>query len=791
MATGLDLGNLLVHLRADASQFNMIIGRAMRTMKRYAKFAAVAGVAQLTLSVREYAKFEEQMANVATMLDEQTMRYMPAYGDAIKQMAMEFGEGTATLSKGLYDILSASIPPAKALKVLAVSVKAAKAGMTTTAIAADAITTVLNSYGLAAEEAGRISDVLFAIIKRGKLTFAELAPNIGKVAAIASTAGLSFEEVGAAIATMTRAGLQADLATTSLRAVMNAFIKPGPEAAAFAMEKFGFELSSATLRSIGLTGVLEKLKGATAEQLAIIMPNIRGLAGFAAALKQAEKNADDLDLMLNSLGLTQEAYEKMTNTLMHAFNRFWQAIKITFVQIGSYLDPAVEKATSIMREWISVHQLEIGIVFVNTMKAMVQATQLFVNQIRQLNLYWTSFVIRIKQTHILLLEMLKLAPVVRGLGELLARKRGDLTLVDEIKKIKAEINLLEKKADDLALAFVKSSPGIDKFFDTLIANLEKVKEELEFEKNARDLQRAMQPAIDMQKKMADAIAKILKLREKAIKVAKDEASIQIPEITKGQGQIQEMLDALSQEYELLGLISEERERAIDFVKFQVLVEKELGKGTENALIVMEQYRAAWDKIIAGKMGWPAFTQQMRQWSDSATNIWQNFGEVAVNALDRIGNEFANFLMEGKANFTDFAKSVMKDLLAIAIRAQIVVPLAQALGFMSVPTGAGAGAGVTSGTVQSHALGAYGGGLQHGGSVEKTGWAVVHKGEKFSGVNNEVGIGKAPNIIINNNTGQRMEQERPALFDGENWVANIVIKKIASGGPLKDAIKEIR
>ena len=145
MAMGLDLGNLLVHLRADSSQFNRIIGGAMRTMKRYAKYAAVAGTAQLTLSVRAYAKFEEQMANVSTMLDEHTMKYMPAYGEAIKQMAMEFGEGTDTLSKGLYDILSASVAPAKAMKVLAVSAKAAKAGMTSTAVAADAITTILNS----------------------------------------------------------------------------------------------------------------------------------------------------------------------------------------------------------------------------------------------------------------------------------------------------------------------------------------------------------------------------------------------------------------------------------------------------------------------------------------------------------------------------------------------------------------------------------------------------------------------------------------------------------------------
>ena len=362
-AAGLDLGNLLVHLSADASQFKRVMNSATTRMRRfadtfrnigremvkYSKVAAVAATGYAAISVKAFASFEEQMANVSTMLDEQTMHYMPQYEKALKSMAIEFGEGTETLSRGLYDILSASIAPNKALMVLTASVKAARAGMTDTATAADAITTILNSYGLAAEEAGRVSDVLFAIVKRGKLTFGGLAPNIGKVASIASTANLSFEELGAAIATMTRAGLQVDLATTSLRAMLNTFIKPTPTAIQLAKD-FGFELSSATLQAIGLTGVLEKLKGATAEELAALMPNVRGLAGFAAALKNAEKQTDDLRLMLNSTGLTQVAFEKMTNTLMHTFRRWWQSIKIMSVSVGSYFAPAIRRLVDIATE---------------------------------------------------------------------------------------------------------------------------------------------------------------------------------------------------------------------------------------------------------------------------------------------------------------------------------------------------------------------------------------------------------------------------------------------------------
>lgn len=716
MAMGLNLGNLLVHLRADDSNFTRIMGGAMRTMKRYAKYAAIAGMAQLTLSVRSYAKFEEQMSNVSTMLDEHTMKYMPAYEKAVKSMAMEFGEGTDTLSKGLYDILSASVAPAKALKVLQVSAKAAKAGMTSTAVAADAITTVLNSYGLAAEEAGRISDILFATVKRGKTTFAELAPNIGKVAAIAATANLSFEEVSAALATMTRAGLQADLATTSLRSIMNSFLKPTEDAAAMARQ-FGLELSSATLQSIGLTGVLKKLKNATAEQLAAIMPNVRGLAGFAAALKQAEEMADDLDLMLNSLGLTQIAYDKMTNTLMHTFRQFWQTIKMTSVTLGSYLEPAVKKATETMREWISVHQPEIGIVFVRTIKAMVESIQWLSKHLRALPMYWKQFSIEAYKAQI---AIYKIADAMTNLDELFAWIRGDTgTYKEEVVRLQKEVDGLTTEVANLALGFVKSESGIDSFFNILIGGLEKAKKELEDDKALRDMR----------------------------------------------ARWKNVYNELEKNKELIKDVAETN------------LEQTMKDITEATKEVAEQFGP--------------FGKEIDRWGTKANDVWKRMGEGGARALDSISDTLTELVMKGKADFASLAKAILADLLQITIRwqmAQVMMGLMPGLPW-----------GTTVAPISTGLTSPHGGpaaptamlGVQHGGEIAKTGWAVVHKGETYSGVNNEMGMGKPPNVIINNNTGQPMEQESTPSFDGENWVANIVIKKITSGGPMKDAIKGIR
>ena len=220
----------------------------------------------LTGAVAAAANFEKQMAMVHTLLFEGNVRFMEPYARRLQELAVIYADSTQSLSKGLYDVLSATIPANRALGVLQASARAGAAGMTTTAVAADAITTILNSYGLAASRATDISDMLFSVVVRGKTTFAELVHQIGQAAAGASVAGLTLEEFGASISTITRAGIPTSRAMTSLSAILRSFLAPTRSAIKLA-KQFNLQLSVGTVRRIGLLGVLKQLKNASAEEL--------------------------------------------------------------------------------------------------------------------------------------------------------------------------------------------------------------------------------------------------------------------------------------------------------------------------------------------------------------------------------------------------------------------------------------------------------------------------------------------------------------------------------------------
>ena len=354
-------GAAYVELTVENSALIRGLKAAQTKLKNFSRSVTAAGKKLLGISAilampfiggaKTFADFEQQMANVSTMLDEPA-KHMDSFKKGIRKMSVEFGEGTDTLAKGLYDILSASIAPAMALDVLAVSAKAAKAGLTDTGVAADAITTILNSYGLSADQAQSVSDLLFATVKKGKTTFAELAPSIGMVASTAASANVPLEELGAAIATMTRNGVKTDNAVTALTSIIAAFLKPSKEAAAYA-KSLGFEMSSATLKAEGLQGVFERIKKLPPDAISRLFPKIRALRGVLPALRNMQGFAADIELMKNRAGMTETAFAKMSKTLSMAFNKLKQAGLLALSVIGEALADDLRKAAGVFMRVIS------------------------------------------------------------------------------------------------------------------------------------------------------------------------------------------------------------------------------------------------------------------------------------------------------------------------------------------------------------------------------------------------------------------------------------------------------
>jgi TP901 family phage tail tape measure protein len=323
----------LTKAAASLKAFSRVADRVGMQMMRTGAMMAVP----IAVAGKAFMEFEHQMAEVSTMID-QPSAGLKHLGMGVLKASVQFGIATDDIAKGLYNILSAAIPAEDSLQLLGTSSRAAVAGLSSVAQSADTITGVLNAYGLEASEAERVSDILFTTVKRGKTTFSELSNNLGKLTAIAATAGITMEEVGASIATVTRNAIPTDITITGLRQAFSTLLKPASQSAEMFEKMFGMKMNSESLKSMGgMVGMMEKLSTLSNEEIATIFPDRRALTAILPMVRNLDALRHDMGLMNDSAGATEAAYEKMTSTLKHVFNTLVQSGKALFVVIGGIL----------------------------------------------------------------------------------------------------------------------------------------------------------------------------------------------------------------------------------------------------------------------------------------------------------------------------------------------------------------------------------------------------------------------------------------------------------------------
>jgi len=269
-------------------------------------------------SVTMARSFNAAMAETSTLI-EGTPQQLKEIEAAAKSMSSEFGGSATAQVKAFYQALSAGADGvAGATTVLDQANKLAVGGVTDVTTGVDALTTAMNAYGPDVLSAAQASDAMFVAMRAGKTTIGELSGSLGQIVPIASSVGVSFDEVTAGIAALTTQGLSTSAATTGLRQVLAAVIKPTKEATD-AAAALGIEFDVQAVKANGLSGflqdVIEKTGGneAAMAQLFGSVEALGAVLAFAGGAGGTFSNI--LEDMGNKAGATDEAYIKMSESL--------------------------------------------------------------------------------------------------------------------------------------------------------------------------------------------------------------------------------------------------------------------------------------------------------------------------------------------------------------------------------------------------------------------------------------------------------------------------------------------
>lgn len=332
---------------AQASGAFGFIGEA--AVKAAAKIGVLVGgiftiskaVQAVRTGARAFLDFNDSLTQAQTILRSTSLSF-EEIEERLLAVSLRLGENEALITRGFYEALSSGITDAaEAMNVLTVSAEAATAGFTETLTIVDVTTSVLNAYGRGADEARAISDVLFKTIEFGKGTMDELATEIGDILPFSAQLGVSFEEISAAIAVLTKTGAPTSEAVTRVRSAMIALFQKAEQIDELFRTRLGRSFSASSVAANGFVRTLEDIILVTGGDETALKKLFGRVEGLGATLSLTANNGrlfkEALQGITDSAGATADALEVRLLSPAKQFEVLTGGIRQGLLELGRSL----------------------------------------------------------------------------------------------------------------------------------------------------------------------------------------------------------------------------------------------------------------------------------------------------------------------------------------------------------------------------------------------------------------------------------------------------------------------
>ena len=344
--------NLKINITGDSSKLKNALSSASSKLSSFGSKMQSVGKSlstRLTLplvavggaATKMAFDFDKSMTSIQALVGVSAEK-VSEMGEAAKKMAVDTGKSSREAAEALFFITSAGLRGKEAMDVLEMSLKAAAVGLGETKTIADLSTSAMNAYGSESLSASGATDILTAAVREGKLEASALAGAMGGVIPLASNMGVSFDQVGAAMAAMSKTGTDAATGATQLTAILASLKKPSSQAVdaldAMGMSTEGVQQS---LREKGLLDTLVMLQEGlkqTGQDTTALFPNIRALKGVLDLTGAGlEDNKKVFDALTDSMGATDKAFEKTAKSASFKMTQGFNAMKESLMEVGQVI----------------------------------------------------------------------------------------------------------------------------------------------------------------------------------------------------------------------------------------------------------------------------------------------------------------------------------------------------------------------------------------------------------------------------------------------------------------------
>ena len=305
--------------------------------------AALGVTRELRTMVQTLAGFEQAMARTKAV-----SRATASEFEAMNKIARELGattEFTASQAAfGLEFMALAGFKARESIAALPAVLDLATAASMDLGRAADIASNIMSAFGMEAERAAEVSDVLAAVNARANTTVEQLGDAMRYVGPVASALGITINTTAAAVGVLSDAGIQGSAAGTGLRRVLSSLVNPTSQAKSV-LDSLGVTLDEVNPNVVELEDIISRLASAGLDASdALKIFGDRGGPAILALIENSGNLQDLVETMRDVEGASKSMAEIMRDTLQGDFYTVQAAAEGLRIALASTFTPQIREA---------------------------------------------------------------------------------------------------------------------------------------------------------------------------------------------------------------------------------------------------------------------------------------------------------------------------------------------------------------------------------------------------------------------------------------------------------------
>ena len=316
--------------------------KAMPAETKYLGAALALGVTAPLLAfgsaaTKTFSSFDDSMRQVQAVTGATGPQFQ-----ALTNLAREMGETTSFKASEAAEAMTylgmAGFKTDDIISALPATLALARAGVLDLGSAADIMSNVMTIFGMSADEAGHAADVLAKVAHSTNTNVQQLGEAMTYAGPVAHTFGLSMEMTAAAMGLLGNAGIQASMAGTTLRGILQELVAP-TKASMDVFTKYGLTLEDLNPKVHSLDVIFKTLKesGMSDAEMFTVFGQRAG-PGLQALLSQGIDTLGNYSVELQNVdGYAEQAAKTMDEGFGGALRMMNSALESFSISIGSRL----------------------------------------------------------------------------------------------------------------------------------------------------------------------------------------------------------------------------------------------------------------------------------------------------------------------------------------------------------------------------------------------------------------------------------------------------------------------